>query len=478
MTRSDEVYCFLDTSVFLQCTFFPEVNWPKLLNARRVYLLVTLVVLDELDKHKTDPTSRRRRDRARKVIQEFKAGAARGHQHEDGDIIVRDSVVLRLLDAHPRMNEHPTLDPANNDDRIIASALDACQDYSSPIVVCSADYAMQLRAERRGLLVLAPSDDLMLPDEPDDMAKENIRLRREIDDLRRHLPKLDVRLMVGAKDVEAITITPCQLRNLEVDDYRRYLEQEAATLKHTMAMERQIRVSMDASIELSPITQRLRDDLEDIITHIIHSDGDLMKREDSARIYLRRYCEYLYHLCNYAAWRAQLQGVRFRVHNVGTAVVEDVFVDIIFPDTCTAHAFGHGYHPPSKPHKPVITSTGIVGFSTIGSTSLYDYGDVLKEPAPMPEQGYDELLADPRARRPFKGPKVDPYAPWRVQFEIPRIMHNIPVALSTFIVSIPASEDAAPITVQCRVHAPALAEPIQVGLSIVTMDPVIINPWV
>ncbi len=68
---SDEVYCILDTSIFLQCTFFPDVDWLAVLSAKQVCLLVPITVLDELDKHKTDPASNRRRERARRVIREL-----------------------------------------------------------------------------------------------------------------------------------------------------------------------------------------------------------------------------------------------------------------------------------------------------------------------------------------------------------------------------------------------------------------------
>lgn len=47
-------HCFLDTNVFLHFQRFDTVDWPKVLGAQQVCLMLTTTVMEELNYHKDD----------------------------------------------------------------------------------------------------------------------------------------------------------------------------------------------------------------------------------------------------------------------------------------------------------------------------------------------------------------------------------------------------------------------------------------
>src|SRR3989442_566400 len=71
-TKVPHVYCFLDTNILLHFQTFNEVDWPKVLNATQVCLVLAPIVLRELDKHKDDYHNERRRNRARVILSQLK----------------------------------------------------------------------------------------------------------------------------------------------------------------------------------------------------------------------------------------------------------------------------------------------------------------------------------------------------------------------------------------------------------------------
>src|SRR4051812_10262923 len=62
----------LDTSVHVHCRRFDELDWPSIVGAREVTLVVPAQVLRELDKIKDQHRSRGVRERVRRVVSRLK----------------------------------------------------------------------------------------------------------------------------------------------------------------------------------------------------------------------------------------------------------------------------------------------------------------------------------------------------------------------------------------------------------------------
>lgn len=186
------VYCFLDTNILLEFETFDDVDWPKVLNAKQVCLVLAPVVISELDKHKTDYNNARRQKRARMLLPkitkltEIETIADRLPQ-------VRRNVTLMVLPNEPLIDwkaEH--LDPSVNDDRLIASILEfSRQRLSENVLLLSDDSGPRFKAKSRSIPMQAPPDKLKrLVEPPSPEEVENRKLKQQIQELTKRTPTL------------------------------------------------------------------------------------------------------------------------------------------------------------------------------------------------------------------------------------------------------------------------------------------------
>jgi PIN domain-containing protein len=186
------VYCFLDTNILHHFQTFDEVDWPKVLNAKQVCLVLAPVVLSELDKHKTDYNNARRQNRARKLLPKI-TKLIEGVTISDKLPQVRRNVTLMVLPNEPFIDwatEH--LDPMVNDDRLIASIIEfSRQRPSEYILLISDDSGPRMKAKSRNIRTQAPPDGLkphIEPPSPEE--EENRKLKKQIQELTERMPKL------------------------------------------------------------------------------------------------------------------------------------------------------------------------------------------------------------------------------------------------------------------------------------------------
>lgn len=147
----EKLWCFCDTNLFLHYTFFNEVDWHVHLGAKNVVLVVPMVVVRELDGHKTNPNPQRSqlRERARKVLRRL--GALAFSAPPGKPTTVRSGVEIMLQGHEPAVFPQG-LDPVIGDDRIVAAALEfRWTRPGSQVTVLSGDLAVRLKASARGL---------------------------------------------------------------------------------------------------------------------------------------------------------------------------------------------------------------------------------------------------------------------------------------------------------------------------------------
>jgi hypothetical protein len=186
-----EVFIFPDTNVFMHFKMFDEVEWGSLVGGAPVVLGLTRTVMAELDKHKTDHRSSKKRDRVRKILNKIDA------IHETADKAVRKGVRLEKFAFYPRRADVPDgLDVDRPDDCHIATVLQAVRERNLVARVVSDDGGVRDAATSFGLGALKPVDPL--PAELDEHEQEARRLRSELLDLQTKSPKLDVRFRDGS----------------------------------------------------------------------------------------------------------------------------------------------------------------------------------------------------------------------------------------------------------------------------------------
>jgi predicted ribonuclease YlaK len=159
-TDLSKTWCFADANVFLHHIPFDEVNWPKQIGVDAAVIVVPTSVLRALDHYKADFEHVKRQRRARQVLPKLAQYAL---NVTAGSLApVRSGVELLLRDREPLIPDG--LDPRDQDDRIIADALDF--KWSRPganVVMLSGDYTVRLKARSWGLGQMAVPEGLELP---------------------------------------------------------------------------------------------------------------------------------------------------------------------------------------------------------------------------------------------------------------------------------------------------------------------------
>src|SRR5258707_15253102 len=96
-------HCFLDTNTFLHFQRFDTVDWPKVLGAQQVCLMLTPTVMEELDHHKDDPKNPGRQKRAKEILSKL------------DDILPTDTAGIRVPVGQNLKRELPKLHCAPDD---------------------------------------------------------------------------------------------------------------------------------------------------------------------------------------------------------------------------------------------------------------------------------------------------------------------------------------------------------------------------
>lgn len=192
----DTLYCFFDTNILLHFTTFDEVNWPKFLNAPRVYLMLTRPVLRELDKFKDDRTVAWRRNRARMLLSKIDGLLPQSTTGVPVPIKNGADVVF-LLDIPREPNTDwirgRALDPEVSDDRILACVLQFQEQYPDRhVCFLSNDMSFRRNAIANGVNTIKPDGEELEQLEQRSPEEKRIReLERELQDYKNSRPKLE-----------------------------------------------------------------------------------------------------------------------------------------------------------------------------------------------------------------------------------------------------------------------------------------------
>lgn len=185
------LYCFLDTNIFLQFKMFDEIDWKNLLNEKEICLVIPKKVIQELDKHKNDPVSARRRDRARSATKKIFE-----YQTQHGGEI-KQNLILKAETEAPKADwlELNGYDPTDPDDCVVGSAHHfKSMNPTYRVILFSDDTGVSLKAHANKIDYLIPPDDLRLPSEPDPLQAENQKLQRELQRFQNAQPKLAIEI--------------------------------------------------------------------------------------------------------------------------------------------------------------------------------------------------------------------------------------------------------------------------------------------
>lgn len=301
------LYCFLDTNIFLEFRPLNEILWCKELNSAEVCLVVTSVVMRELDKHKS--SKRRRKSKRAQDALRFLENTDVSGNHE-----ICQNVSLHFERPEPLQD---TLD-ANNlstsvpDDILIAKAIEfAAVNQSHTVAVVSGDFGVRLKA--RGVNLCVPIlDKFRLVPETDPLVKENQELRNELQKLQNARPKLEF----GFRDEDGSTTRVLKLERGKFD-----------TLTSEEEIQEAIRTECD--LHKDPWNRQNNEfDLPRFWLNMPTSDLAREYRNDVDRWLNNDFRNYLIRISRYRACKSQNIVLPLLLKNTGSAPAEGTRVDI------------------------------------------------------------------------------------------------------------------------------------------------------
>lgn len=192
---------FPDTNVFLHFRPLDEVDLPALLDCTEVELVITPVVLEELDEHKWAHSLPKIRKRADSSLKRIEAWV------EDGTPI-RSGVTVTLHASEPKDEtlEAHRLNWRSQDDRLFATILEYQEEQrDEDILLLAGDSGARLRIRNFGIATAQLPDDVKLPSAQDALQKINQELRQELATLRNRMPLLELRF-AGELDGQTVEL--------------------------------------------------------------------------------------------------------------------------------------------------------------------------------------------------------------------------------------------------------------------------------
>ncbi|MCA9584491.1 MAG: hypothetical protein KC657_03950 [Myxococcales bacterium] len=400
-----------DTPVALHYRPFEEIDWCAAAGADEVVLVITPVLLREIN-DKKDQGRGQLQQRARRVSSWI--GDLR--RTKAWDIRDRVRVQVDAREPEPDLFTEHGLEPSVADDRIVACILrDRRKDPQVPLVCVTSDNTLAFKAEAAGIDVIDPPGP-RLADEPDATELENRELKKKLLELeKRSNPTPDLSLgFVGVPGHLLVS-----LRRLE-EPTEEDLDEELAAER--MSLELRYKVS-STLLYRPPHPQKVDR-------------------------YLSRLREWMVDHTKAAIVRAHTFDVDLVLANDGTGNANDIEIDLTFP---SAIFVGEKRRLPEVKERPSAPEPEEIGIAAAMKAVA------LPKIRPLSRPDIVSL------GRMFSGPAperlvVDPKEPHRVRILVDASKHHSSIALPRFQAWFSTGSRPTGFQIGYRIHAASSPE--------------------
>lgn len=184
-------WVFLDANIYMHYSSITEIAWVDLLDLKdgdTAEIVVTKINLRELDEQKDKNQNRRITDRIRRFLKNLET------RLEQNDLRVAERVFLTYYQNNPQLDlSAQGLDPASNDDRLVATILEFRKSHiGDEIVLFAHDTGVRITARGFGIIARDMPERFKAKEEPDPRDAEIKRLREELQRSKNAQPQLSV----------------------------------------------------------------------------------------------------------------------------------------------------------------------------------------------------------------------------------------------------------------------------------------------
>ena len=328
----NEAHLFLDSNVLLHYEAIDSIQWAKHVKTKTVTLHIAQSVMEEVSLKKDMGETKKLRKRAGQVTKRLLECLEAGNPFQ-----LRKNEVLFLETETPRMEAFSELNPKSQDDRLVASALTFLQTQGGNCYVVTGDSSLTLRVKLRrwNLQHVAAPEDHRLADEPDAEERQRTAMQKELEELRRAQPKLELTFITGEKLMHV---------QLQKRDIEAFVNERMSKIREKNP------ILPIPNVEASPVSY-----------HVTGSPADVRAYNNAVETFYEK-CE---------SWLRQVVAIKERaveinleVFNRGSVPAESVLVNLHFPDgfkLIKAEALEKQYPKfPKVPKKPGFDRVGIL----------------------------------------------------------------------------------------------------------------------
>lgn len=436
---------FLDTMVFLHYRSIDEIDLFKLFESSDLTVVIPRITLRELDRHKVSVHSRRIQGRARMALKKIERWSNGGQ--------VRKGISATFFPKLPTFDYSLYgLNPEWSDDILIGTILQyKLENPDEQVVLVTQDTGARMTASHLGIRVFALPDEFQLAVEPDPLEEENRELSRQIEKLRKGIPRIVVAFAEDqdAKSHAVFTVSPPP-PSVEGQISRKIQELRLKFPKHKRPNEDS--VPQEDSSALYPSTSsllRLHEGVFGTFNRI--PPEEYQRYNNEIDNYVVAYEEFLRSSWEYRA--ACLRTICFQIElrNEGFAPAEDVDAQFHFPDGFTLTTEDERPAPPGEPATPRKPRTR--------SEEMADRVRLVERG--IPHTLLDSMFTPPSA---FSLRRTNSY---EIRDHFSRIKHGDTVALPRLHLTFDSFESAKSFTCRYVVRPANLPEPLQGELSFV-----------
>lgn len=431
-----EAFVFPDTNLFLHYKSLEEIDWLGLLKTENAVIVVTQVLIRELNRKKELGETKKIRKRADSALKRLKS-----FSRQPAPAQVKDRVGLRFRhnEALIDFRSH-RLDERISDDCLIATMLEFRTELpDARIVLATSDIGLQLKGTGHGLEFLEVPDAYLLPEESDPDEKRIQELTKELATYKTRTPDLK---LTFDNDKEFVRIRFGRVPFMSAEEIARIMAD--VRIAHPKAAKPEGYSGADlmrGGISPGDI-DRFNRRMDDFYT--------------AFEKYLKTYTEF-----DDAQRRSFQLGII--LVNSGSAKAEDIDIDLHFPDGMLVLSEDDAESlqtPPDEPKAPE-GPTSWMQEQTLGAAT---FGSILSRANP----GLSSLAAINRNLETIgqnvSPPEIRRTKSFEVHFHVRSLKHHLHEELSPLFVKFDSWETAKPFEIEYKLLAANVPQPVHAKL--------------
>lgn len=333
-------YLFLDTNIFLHYKIYNEIPWRKIINDD-YKIVIAPIVLDELDKHKTNPNPKTAK-RSKNILQKIEEDLI----NPDGIFFV--SLTTPKEETFIKFN----LSRTQQDHALLCAILELGEiNGLENIIFITHDTGPRLRARQLGINAMDLDEEYIIPNEDTEEQKELKKLRLENAQLKNNLPKLELQFDDGMFFKE-VKLQPFSQTESEYYDKELNIIKEQYPLFHINDTEED-NIYPNRPIKFEELVN-YQNRINSLFNYRQPTIEQRKEYNDKINLFYSEYSDLIKKKYKYDIAKATAVLINLIISNIGTAPAKDIDIYLIFPENVNVLLFKDfpKFEKPIPPYKP------------------------------------------------------------------------------------------------------------------------------